>query len=96
MSWAAGVALRRHAGRARGEHRGVDLRETVLLVGSGGALRHGAAAEETVSRHLTSEGGWLLPKRARVVVDVDYVLAAAGLLADRHPAAAHRLLAALR
>ena len=38
------------------------------------------------------EGGWQLPREARVVVDADYVLAAAGLLADRHPEAAYRLV----
>jgi len=38
------------------------------------------------------EGGWQLPQRARVVVDTDYVLAAAGLLAGPHPEAAHRLV----
>ena len=37
-------------------------------------------------------GGWQLPRNPRVVVDRDYVLAAAGLLALRHPHAAHALL----
>ena len=38
------------------------------------------------------EGGWQLPVRPRVVVDHDYVLAAGGLLATRHPEAAYRLV----
>jgi hypothetical protein len=42
------------------------------------------------------EGGWQLPRAPRVVVDHDYVLAAAGLLAQDHPVAAHRLLGGLR
>ena len=37
------------------------------------------------------EGGWQLPRAPRVVVDHDYVLAAAGLLARPHPDAAYRL-----
>ncbi|MCI4067082.1 glutamate mutase L, partial [Micromonospora sp. R77] len=37
-------------------------------------------------------GGWPLPRAARPVVDVDYVLAAGGLLADDHPGAARALL----
>ena len=95
-SWAVGVALRRHAGRARGEHGGVDLREVALLVGSGGALRHSADAETRLLSHLSPAGGYQLPERPRVVVDSDYVLAAAGLLAEEHPVTAHRLLDVLR
>ena len=37
-----------------------------------------------------------LRRDPRVVVDHDYVLAAAGLLAEEHPEAAHRLLGGLR
>jgi uncharacterized protein (TIGR01319 family) len=101
------VALRRHAGRAqvvydeRGrvvEHSGKDLREVDLLVGSGGVLRNNPP--ETAARVLGAvtggaAGGWQLPRAPRVVVDRDYVLAAAGLLATEHPHAAHALLARL-
>jgi hypothetical protein len=41
-------------------------------------------------------GGWQLPAAPRVIVDRDYVLAPAGLLAEAHPRAAHALLARLR
>ena len=106
-SLAIGVAMRRHAGRAQVvfgpdgrvvERTGKDLREVDLLVGSGGALRHsGPDARTVVLRHLADDGqGWQLPQHPRVVVDTDYVLAAAGLLAERFPEAAHRLLARLR
>ena len=37
-------------------------------------------------------GGWQLPRAPRVVVDHDYVLAPAGLLVERHPAAAYALV----
>ncbi len=101
---AVGLALRRHAGRSQVvvgpdgrvvERTGKDLREVDLLVGSGGVLRHGRPGVE--DRVLAGsvgevEGGWQLPVRPRVVVDRDYVLAAAGLLVERHPEAAYRLV----
>ena len=101
---AVGLALRRHAGRSQVvvgpdgrvvERTGKDLREVDLLVGSGGVLRHGRPGVE--DRVLAGsvgdvEGGWQLPVRPSVVVDRDYVLAAAGLLVERHPEAAYRLV----
>lgn len=97
---AATVALRRHAGRSRVvltpegrvvERSGTDLRRAGLLVGSGGVLRHGdpvavAALLAGLTGH--SPEGWQLPDHPRVVLDRDYVLAAVGLLAEGHPAAA--------
>jgi uncharacterized protein (TIGR01319 family) len=101
---AAGLALRRHAGRSKVvigpegrvvERSGKDLREVDLLVGSGGVLRHGreGVAERVLAGSVGAdlEGGWQLPERARVVVDSSYVLAAVGLLAADHPDAAYRL-----
>jgi uncharacterized protein (TIGR01319 family) len=103
---AVGVALRRHAGRSQVvfgpdgrvvERSGKDLREVRLLVGSGGVLRYNADLAETVLlRHLDAEAGWQLPEAPRAVVDHDYVLAPAGLLAADHPRAAHALLQTLR
>jgi uncharacterized protein (TIGR01319 family) len=101
---AVGLALRRHAGRSKVvvspegrvvERTGKDLREVELLVGSGGVLRHGRAgvAERVFAGSVGEvEGGWQLPRRPEVVVDTDYVLAAAGLLAAHHPEAATRLV----
>ncbi len=101
---AVGLALRRHAGRSQVvvgpdgrvvERTGKDLREVDLLVASGGVLRHGRpGVEQRVFAGSTGEveGGWQLPVRPRFVVDRDYVLAAAGLLAERHPLAAYRLV----
>lgn len=110
-SWAVGVALRRHAGRAQVrydaagddgavsgrwvERSGVDLREVRLLVGSGGALRHATDPAAHLLDHVRGDGGWQVPEAPRVVVDVDYVLAPAGLLAAEHPEAARRLLGRL-
>ncbi|RYB95879.1 glutamate mutase [Nocardioides oleivorans] len=99
------IALERHAGRSKVvvspegrvvERSGKDLREVDLLVGSGGVLRHGGP--DAVRRVLLPatgdafEGGWQLPRDPKVVVDVDYVLAAAGLLAHDHGVTAHRLV----
>jgi uncharacterized protein (TIGR01319 family) len=104
---AVGLALRRHAGRSRVvvgpdgrvvERTGKDLREVDLLVGSGGVLRHGRdGVEKRVFRDSIGEapGGWQLPLHPRFVVDRDYVLAAAGLLAERHPVAAYHLVRTL-
>ncbi|MCW2793362.1 MAG: hypothetical protein JWO76_2460, partial [Nocardioides sp.] len=102
---AVGLALQRHAGRSRVvvspegrvvERSGKDLREVDLLVGSGGVLRHGgpgvAARVFAGSTGPDLDGGWQLPRRPEVVVDADYVLAAAGLLVERHPEAAYRLV----
>ncbi|WP_322920021.1 glutamate mutase L [Nocardioides renjunii] len=103
------IALERHAGRSKVvvspegrvvERSGKDLREVDLMVGSGGVLRHGGP--DAVRRVLLPatgdafEGGWQLPRDPVVVVDRDYVLAAAGLLAEEHPIAAHRLVSRLR
>jgi uncharacterized protein (TIGR01319 family) len=103
---AVGIALRRHAGRSKVvvspegrvvERSGVDLREVDLVVGSGGVLRHGRAgvADRVLGAAVGRDEDWQLPERARVVVDSDYVLAAAGLLAAEHPAAAYRLVTRL-
>lgn len=93
---AATVAVRRHArGAATGERAGRDLRDVKLMVGSGGVLRHaerGDAAAVLAAVLGDHAGGWPLPRAARAVVDVDYVLAAGGLLAADHPEAAARLL----
>jgi uncharacterized protein (TIGR01319 family) len=96
---AATVALRRHA---RGERlppgrsaAGKDLQGVRLVIGSGGVLRHaepGAAAAVLDAVVHDHAGGWPLPRRARIVVDAHYVLAAAGLLAAAHPGAAFGLL----
>jgi uncharacterized protein (TIGR01319 family) len=104
---AVALALRRHAGRSKVvvspegrviERTGVDLREVGLVVGSGGVLRHGreGVADRVLGPSIGRDGDWQVPERARVVVDSDYVLAAAGLLAAEHPDAAYRLVTSLQ
>ncbi|MFY1692320.1 glutamate mutase L [Plantactinospora sp. WMMB782] len=93
---AAVLAVRRHArgGDGAAGQPARDLREVRLLVGSGGVFRHaGPDAAGLLDGVLTDyPGGWALPRSARTVVDVTYVLAAAGLLAAAHPGAAAGLL----
>ena len=72
-----------------------DLRDVRLVIGSGGVLRHAgaAAARQVIAGALTDHaGGWALPRMAEIAVDVDYVLAPAGLLAAEYPDAALSLL----
>jgi uncharacterized protein (TIGR01319 family) len=107
---ASGLALRRHAGRSRVvvspegrvvERSGKDLREVDLLVCSGGVFRNAVLRDAGAEKRLLADsigeppGGWQLPRAPRVVVDSDYVLAAAGLLAQTHPEAAYRLVRTL-
>jgi uncharacterized protein (TIGR01319 family) len=102
---AVGIALRRHAGQAKVtfgpdgrqvQRTGIDLREVDLLVGSGGVLRHGDPADALAVLRLATGAdvpdGWQLPRAPEVVVDTDYVLVAAGLLATAHPDVARALL----
>jgi uncharacterized protein (TIGR01319 family) len=88
------VALRRHARAEPGGGGGRDLRAVRWVIGSGGVLRYGPdGAREALAAALNDHaGGWALPRSARVVLDVDGVLAAAGLLAGDHPEAAVALL----
>lgn len=94
------VALRRHA---RGEpvepggprRGGRDLRAVSMVIGSGGVLRHclPGPAVVTLSSALRDEaGGWPLPRSPKCFIDSEYLLAAVGLLAQDHPAAAFGLL----
>jgi uncharacterized protein (TIGR01319 family) len=97
---AAVTALRRHArghspGPGRPRTGGKDLRDVRLVVGSGGVLRHGGGAYVLNALLNDVAGGWAAPSAARAVVDEQYVLAAAGLLAVDHRDAAAALLSGL-
>lgn len=92
---AATVAVRRHARPADDGSAGKDLRAAVLLIGSGGVLRHAdpAAAQQVLGAILDdARGGWQRPEHAVSTVDTDYVLAAAGLLAESYPDVGRALL----
>ncbi len=97
------LGLRRHAGEMvtylrpndepRFEISGPDLSEVGLLVATGGAVVRDDDGGETVARALArGHGRALVPRAPRVVIDRDYVLSAAGLLGERDPALALRLI----
>ncbi|HEV7187124.1 MAG TPA: glutamate mutase L [Blastococcus sp.] len=93
---AATVALRRHL-RAEAAYGpgGAGARGVGLVVLSGGVFRHAdpAAMDGVVARLAADRGGaGSVLDGTPVVVDRRYVLAAAGLLAGEHPAAAAGLL----
>ena len=96
---AATVALRRHL-RAEAAYGpgGASARGVGLVVLSGGVFRHAdAAARDAVVTRLAADRGGAggVLGGTEVAVDDRYVLAAAGLLAADHPAAARGLLAPL-
>lgn len=96
---AAVIALRRHVRAESAYDEGsVSAAGATLVVLSGGVFRHlDPAARERVVAVLRADrgGARAVLDRARVVVDDDYLLAPAGLLRDRHPAAAAGLLSGL-
>ncbi|MEV6600747.1 glutamate mutase L [Actinoplanes sp. NPDC051346] len=99
-STAAMIALRRHArGHSPGpglpRTGGRDLRDVRLVVGSGGVLRHGGGEAVLDAVLGDTAGGWAAPRQVRRAVDTRYVLAAAGMLAEDHPAAAAALVNSL-
>ena len=86
------VALHRHCGKLRMLHRrngspvqrvddGPDLRETQLVIGSGGVLVHDKNGAETICGALTRRRERsLTPTSPTVLIDRNYIMAAAGLL----------------
>ncbi|MFQ6171777.1 glutamate mutase L [Oryzobacter sp. R7] len=91
---AAVVAARRHGRPPHPSQRPRPLADVVLVVGSGGVLRHApdGVAGRVLSRVVTDHGGgWRVPEDPRLRVDAVYVLFAVGLLADAHPGAARAL-----
>jgi uncharacterized protein (TIGR01319 family) len=96
---AATIALRRHL-RAEAAYGpgGAGARGSGLVVLSGGVFRHASpsSVEAAVARIAADRGGaGGVVSTAEVVVDRRYVLAAAGLLAGPHPAAAAGLVGTL-
>ncbi|WP_427383776.1 glutamate mutase L [Janibacter sp. G56] len=94
---AATIAVRRHGRPGTPTEDARPLLDVALLVGSGGVLRHAPGAVDGVLGPLLRDhgGGWRVPRAARALVDEDYVLFAAGILADTHAAAARALAATL-
>jgi uncharacterized protein (TIGR01319 family) len=99
------VALRRHCGQLRITHEGrrstvrrveggPDLRDARVLIGTGGAIVHDENGTQIIKRAL----GWrtdrsLTPAAPTVLIDRNYILAAAGLLSTVDVQLAANLLA---
>ncbi|MGI8949330.1 MAG: glutamate mutase L [Ornithinimicrobium sp.] len=92
------IAARRHGRPAAPGEQPRPLADVAHLVGSGGALRHGAAAaalEALATVTADHAGGWRPPTGARGTIDTAYLLGAIGLLAPDHPGPARALAARL-
>lgn len=76
------------------QQTGKDLTQTGIMLLTGGALAFGGHAE-AIARHAMEsrdEPASLKPRKARVLLDSGYILAAMGLLADKHPEAALKIM----
>jgi uncharacterized protein (TIGR01319 family) len=98
------IGLERHVGRVATRYipgegtevvlDGRDLREAPIIVATGGSIvRDGDGAERTVSDALARmDPDRLLPPRPAILIDRNYIVAAAGLLSTVDPDAALKLL----
>lgn len=100
----AGVttAIERHAGKVVVRHRpwgdryqvtGKDLRQTRVLVATGGAFRHGRDPELMVQASLGYIEGAQSPRAPAIAIDNSYALYAIGLLARLAPDLARQVAA---
>ena len=99
---AVAIAIERHAGKVVVRHRpwgdryqvtGKDLRPTRIVVGIGGALRHGAEPAGLIADAIAGIDGAQVPRNPAIAIDQSYALYATGLIA-RHAAGLARALAA--
>lgn len=100
LAWAAvRVAVERHAGTSKVvqtahgpvvAQTGKDLTGLRTVIGTGGPLAHGATPGSVLEAALAepSQPFSLRPRAPRLFIDADYVLYAAGLLAEAEPEAA--------
>ena len=100
---AAEIAIDRHVGRrepydaSNGRvwlQQGKDLSEVPTMIGTGGVFVHNRFADRILAHRAsqTREAMILRPREPQIVLDRDYILYAAGLLAEEHPRVAVRLL----
>ncbi|MGE0313829.1 MAG: methylaspartate mutase accessory protein GlmL [Lautropia sp.] len=99
---ALNIAVNRHAGRvetvytAQGPvriQRGKDLRRLGAVIGTGGVIVSAADPRAVMEAALSGRGdpASLAPKDAALWIDREYLLYAAGLLAEHEPGVAYRL-----
>lgn len=100
-------ALRRHCGSLKTIYRpgqgsefvqdGIDMREIKFLIGTGGILVNGSNPKALLFSTLARRDAHsLTPQSPEVLIDEDYILVAAGLLATHDSYAAGQLLNKLR
>ncbi|EGO64315.1 GlmL-related ornithine degradation protein [Acetonema longum] len=96
------TAVSRHAGNIEYVYgpvgrlaiaRGKDLTGVKWIIGTGGALTRLAAGTAILAGvNAPQNSAALLPRNGQVLIDRNYVMAAAGLLADTYPEAALQLM----
>lgn len=97
------TAVKRHTGKLRDLYgpngkktiaEGKDLTNIRYIVGTGGALTRLPNREDIMkSIALSNKGNELLPnKEAQILVDKNYILASLGVLSEKYPEAAAKLL----
>jgi uncharacterized protein (TIGR01319 family) len=103
--WAVDLSIWRHAGELRVAYgaygrnelvEGRDLTAIKYVIGTGGALTRLGVGKEILRNLKTDPRGRKLlpPKHAQVLLDQNYIMAAAGVLSQQYPEAAKTLLLA--
>ncbi len=102
-SAAVKVAVTRHAGLLESVYTplgmlfyqtGKDLSSVNTIIGTGGVLAYSKNPEKILKHSLMdkTKPEQLMPKKARFVVDGAYMMSAAGLLSERYPELAFKLM----
>lgn len=94
-------AMRRHVGHLRVEQRpnhnlyfqtGKDLRTIKYLIGTGGVLVHSEDPATLLKEALQTKPRELSPQNPTLMLDEDYLLSSLGLLGEKYPEHALRML----
>jgi uncharacterized protein (TIGR01319 family) len=98
------LAVTRHAGTVHIEYtaagalklqEGKDLAEAQYIIGTGGAIINSQRPANILQGALKQPGEpelYLKPKQAKLLLDQDYIVAAMGLLAQRYPEIALKIM----
>lgn len=100
---AVDTALKRHVGRIKYLYgptgritmaQGKDLTNVRWIIGTGGALtrlKRGGEILKHIERY-TAKGGELMPKKAQILLDNDYIMSSLGVLTEEYSAGVFTLL----
>ena len=99
----ATLSIERHCGKAHAVYipnqgidmfqEGINLRELPLLIGTGGVLAHSEIGNMVMAAALDRQPKEALtPVSPQLIIDRDYVLAAAGILSTSNKQAAFNLM----